>query len=60
MGGGLEVPLGLRLWKSWRAGERNTEHQAFEVWRGDSWLLDITSDWKDGSEQILDTMVMHL
>jgi len=41
-----------------RGEKHNTK--VFEVGRGDSWLPDIISDWKDGCEQILDTMVMHL
>lgn len=36
------------------------ESQALEVWRRDSWLLYVPSDWKDGSEHILGTMVLHL
>lgn len=60
MGGGLGSPPGAQTLEKLESRGEEHEHQAFEVWRGDSWLLDITSDWKDGSEQILDTMVMHL
>lgn len=54
-----EVPWGSDFGKIGKQG-RETQHEVFEVGRGDSWLPDIISDWKDGSEQILDTMVMHL
>lgn len=27
------------------------ENQPLEVWREDSWLLYVASDWRDGNEQ---------
>lgn len=51
---------GAQTLEKLESSRRETQHKVCEVGRGVSWLPDIISDWKDGCEQILDTMVMHL